>query len=145
MNIIKQKGSATVEFAMMVPILLILVFMVSELGTMFYRLNALTKSVQVASRYLSDVSLNKKITLTKTTIKHLVCYGNTGNTGTEVLPDCINKIPDNKLTVSAASDHVTVSATYSADWILPNAVKGFLKLSGLPMDLTASSVMRFTQ
>lgn len=141
MNIIKQKGSATVEFAMMVPILLLLLFMVTELGAMFYRLNALTKSVQVASRYLSDVSLNKTVTLPTANIKNLVCYGNTSGTGTKKLPDCT------KLTVTAtsAAAHVTVSATYSAGWILPNAVIGFLKLSGQPMDLKASSVMRFTQ
>ena len=47
MNINKQKGTSTVEFAMMLPILLLLIFMVTELGTMFYRLNAVTKSVQV--------------------------------------------------------------------------------------------------
>jgi len=40
MNLIKQKGTSTVEFAMMLPVLLMLIFMVSELGTMFYRLNA---------------------------------------------------------------------------------------------------------
>ena len=63
MSIIKQKGSSTVEFAMLVPLLLLLVVMVSEFGIMFYRLNAVTKSVQDAARYLSDVSVNKKIDL----------------------------------------------------------------------------------
>ena len=46
MSIIKQKGSSTVEFAMLVPLLLLLVVMVAEFGIMFYRLNAVTKSVQ---------------------------------------------------------------------------------------------------
>ncbi len=54
MSIIKQQGSSTVEFAIVLPLLLLLVVMVSEFGIMFYRLNAVTKSVQIAARYLSD-------------------------------------------------------------------------------------------
>ena len=142
MRVFKQKGSSTVEFAMMVPILLLLIFMVSELGTMFYRLNAVTKSVQIAARYLSDISVNPNIALTPAQIKNLVCYGNIGGTGTQIVPDCITKLV---VTPTSASGHVTVSATYPADWILPSAVKGFLNLSGDPLTLGASSVMRFAQ
>lgn len=143
MNIIKQKGSSTVEFAMILPILLLLIFMVSELGTMFYQLNTLTKSVQIAARYLSDVSVNPKIALTNAEVKHLICYGDiSGTTGAQIVSDCNNKLV---VSATAASDHVTVSANYPADWILPNAVIGFLNLSGQPMTLSASSVMRFAQ
>lgn len=143
MNIIKQKGTSTVEFAMMVPVLLMLIFMVTELGTMFYRLNTVTKSVQDAARYLSDVTVGQKITLTNAQVKNLVCFGNTGGTGMPILPDCNNKLV---LTPPvAASGHVTVSANYPADWMLPGAVIAFLKLSGNPLTLTASSIMRFTQ
>lgn len=143
MSIIKQRGTSTVEFAMLLPVLLTLIFMVSELGTMFYRLNAMTKSLQGATRYLSDISVNPNIALTNTQVKNLVCFGNTGGTGTPILPDCNNKLV---LTPPvAASGHITVSANYPADWILPGAVIAFLKLSGNPLTLTASSVMRFAQ
>ncbi|MEY3788861.1 MAG: hypothetical protein RLZ75_3069 [Pseudomonadota bacterium] len=147
MNIIKQKGSATVEFAMMVPILLILVFMVSALGITFYRLNAVTKSVQVASRYLSDVSPNQTITTSfPIDIKKLICYGNIGGTGVAILPDCNTKLTV-KLTVT--STHITVSATYNSSLILGGILDGLMGLIGGStatqfMTLRASSVMRFT-
>ena len=142
MSMIKQQGSSTVEFAMMVPVLLLLIFMVAELGTLFYRLNAVTKSVQDVTRYLSDVSINQTIALTNAQIKNLVCSGSIGGAGVQIVPDCNNKLLIN---TSSALAHVTVSATYPADWIIPNAVVGFLKLSSNPMTLRASSVMRFAQ
>ncbi|MGZ3994929.1 MAG: TadE/TadG family type IV pilus assembly protein [Methylobacter sp.] len=144
MNIIKQKGTSTVEFAMMLPILLMLIFMVTELGTMFYRLNAVTKSVQVAARYLSDVSINPNIALTNAQIKNLICSGDIGGAGAQIVPECQTKLVLDPVP-SVASGHVTVSASYPADWILVGAVIAFLNLSGDPMELRASSVMRFAQ
>lgn len=144
MSIIKQKGTSTVEFAMMLPVLLMLIFMVSELGTMFYRLNAVTKSVQDAARYLSDVSVNPNIALTNAEVKNLICTGGIGGSGAQIVPECQDKLVLEPLP-SAASGHVTVSARYPADWILVGAVIAFLNLSGEPMELRASSVMRFTQ
>lgn len=144
MSIIKQKGTSTVEFAMLVPMLLMLVFMVTELGTMFYRLNAVTKSVQIAARYLSDVSTNPTIALTNAQVKNLVCSGNIGGADAQIVPDCQAKLTLDPLP-SAASGHITVSARYPADWILAGAVIAFLNLSGEPMVLRASSVMRFAQ
>ncbi|MDP1666924.1 MAG: TadE/TadG family type IV pilus assembly protein [Methylobacter sp.] len=144
MNIIKQKGTSTVEFAMILPVLLMLIFMVSELGTMFYRLNAVTKSVQDAARYLSDVSTNPNIALTNAQVKNLICSGDIGGAGAQIVPECQAKLVLDPLP-SAASGHIAVSARYPADWILVGAVIAFLNLSGEPMELRASSVMRFAQ
>ncbi len=143
MSIVKQKGSSTVEFAMMLPLLLLLVVMISEFGIMFYRLNAMTKSVQSATRYLSDISVNPNIALTNAQVKNLVCFGNIGGTGVAIIPECNNKLV--LIPPVAASGHITVTANYSADWVLPGAVVAFLKLSDAPLTLTASSVMRFAQ
>ncbi len=142
MSMIKQKGSSTVEFAMLLPLLLLLVVMVSEFGIMFYRLNAVTKSVQDAARYLSDISVNPNLALTNAQVKNLVCFGNIGGTGIPIVSDCNNKLV---IIATPALAHVTVSATYPADWVLPGAVIGLLGLSGNPMTLSASSVMRFAQ
>jgi len=144
MSIIKQKGTSTVEFAMLLPVLLMLIFMVTELGTMFYRLNAVTKSVQDAARYLSDISTNPNIALTNAQVKNLVCSGDIGAAGAQIVPDCQAKLVLEPLPF-AASGHITVSARYPADWILTGAVIAFLSLSGEPMELRASSVMRFAQ
>ncbi len=144
MSMIKQKGTSTVEFAMLVPLLLLLVIMVSEFGVMFYRLNAVSKSVQVATRYLSDISINPNLALTNSQVKNLICFGSVGGSGTEIVPECNDKLELTPLP-SAAAGHITVSARYPANWILPGAVVGLLGLSDDPMALRASSVMRFTQ
>jgi Flp pilus assembly protein TadG len=165
MNIIKQKGSATVEFAMMIPILLILVFMVSALGVTFYRLNAVTKSVQVAARYLSDICVPQEIAKNSKTWKYctaaeitnaqnLAVYGNTSASGQiAIVPDLtpakivITDLGDSKVQVN---HHVQVVATYDSSLILGGILDGLMQLVGGNtatefMTLHASSVMRFTQ
>jgi Flp pilus assembly protein TadG len=144
----KQKGSSTVEFAMMLPLLLLLVVVVSEFGTLFYQLNALNKSVQSAARYLSDVSVNKKNTTTQmTNARNLAVYGNSAGTGTAVLP---NLTPANFVIKNPDSLHVQVVATYDAHLILGNSLNAFMQMIGGSaatdfMTLNASSVMRFAQ
>ena len=147
MSMVKQKGASTVEFAMLVPLLLLLVVMVSEFGIMFYRLNAVTKSVQDAARYLSDVSVNPNLALTNDQVKNLVCFGTIDGTGTEIVPECLDKLKLEPLP-AVSEGHITVSATYPSSWVLPGLI-GFLIKSGEPGDdplaLRTSSVMRFAQ
>ena len=150
MTIVKQKGSSTVEFALLLPVLLLLVVAISEYGVMFYRLNAVTKSVSSAARYLSDVSVNYKNTATDiSTAKNLAVYGTT----------IVGKAIDPSLAVANIvitnpdTQHVKVVATYNANLILLNTLKNlkelFKKGSGSTttssMTLNASSVMRFAK
>jgi hypothetical protein len=147
MSKFKQKGSSTVEFAMLLPLLLLLIVMVAEFGIMFYRLNAMTKSVQDAARYLSDVSDDPVIALTNDQVKNLICFGTIEGGGTEIteiVPDCNTKLVLDP-PPSGADNHVTLSANYPSDWVLPGAVTAFLGLSGDPLALEATSVMRFAQ
>lgn len=147
MNINKQRGSSTVEFALVLPILLLLVVMVAAVGIRFYRLNAVTKSVQIAARYLSDVSVNNNYTFTNVAdAKKLAVYGNMTGTGTPVVPDFTTA----NITVTDLGDHVRVVASYSS--ALPgmaslNAIMNLATGGTAPdiMTLRAASVMRFAQ
>ena len=152
MSIFKQKGASTVEFAIMLPMLLLLVVLVSEFGIRFYQLNALTKSVQVAARYLSDVSVYPDIALTDAEVKKLVCFGDIGGSGPEILTDCnANLVLDPSPT--AASNHITVSAKYPSELPGLPSLNAMMKLftGSAPdsdfdiMTLQATSVMRFAQ
>ena len=48
-----QKGVAAVEFALVLPLLLILTFITTEFGRALYQYNTLAKSVRDAARYMS--------------------------------------------------------------------------------------------
>jgi hypothetical protein len=74
----KQNGVAIVEFALVLPLLLILTFVTTELGRALYQYNTLAKSVRDAARYLSTQNPGTK----NTEAKNLVVYGNLAGTGT---------------------------------------------------------------
>ena len=73
----KQSGTAIVEFALVLPLLLILTFITTEFGRALYQYNILTKSVRNAARYLAIQSPGTKITESS----NLVVYGSLRNTG----------------------------------------------------------------
>lgn len=145
MNLLKQqeKGSSTVEFALMLPLLLFLTVMVSELGSMFYQLNAVTKVAQITARYLSDVSQNNAYTGAQLTLAQArAIYGDSLNT----IPVVPGLAPAN-IVATDLGDHVRVVVTYDANMILGNTLDGLMRMvtgSGIAnvMTLQASSVMR---
>lgn len=72
-----QAGAAIVEFALVLPLLLILTFVTTEFGRALYQYNILTKSVRNAARYLAIQSPGARITESA----NLVVYGSLDNTG----------------------------------------------------------------
>jgi Flp pilus assembly protein TadG len=146
-SISKQRGSSTVEFALVLPLLLLLVMMVSALGIRFYQLNAVTKSVQITARYLSEVSVNNTITETNiANAKKLAVYGNITSTGAPIISDFTIA----NITVTDLGDHVRVVANYPS--ALPgipslNAIMNLATGGAMPdiLTLRAASVMRFAQ
>lgn len=73
----KLRGVALVEFALLLPVLLVMTFIVTEFGRAIYQYNTLTKSVRDAARYLSIQTPGTRIA----EAKNLVVYGNTAGTG----------------------------------------------------------------
>ena len=87
----RQQGTAMVEFALMLPMLLILIFTVTELGRAFYQYNVLTKSVREAARYLSvraaGVDVDKA--------KNIIVYGKPSGGSSPVVPGLsLSNVPD---------------------------------------------------
>lgn len=79
----KQSGVAIVEFALVLPLLLILTFITTEFGRALYQYNILTKSVRGAARYMSTQTPGDT---TKYPIaKNLVVYGNPAGSGTPLV------------------------------------------------------------
>lgn len=85
-----QRGVAIVEFALILPFLLILTFITTEFGRAIWEYNTLTKSVRDASRYLATQPPGEKITQAR----NLMVYGNlAGNAPTLAVNLSLANVP----------------------------------------------------
>lgn len=111
---LRQCGIATVEFAIVAPLLLLLMLATAELGRAFYTYNTLTKTIRDGARYASTAALNgaKVIDLTaqiQTDTKNLVVYGSMTPNGQPVLQG----LRTGQVSVNAPDAvHVQVSAAF---------------------------------
>ena len=80
---ITQQGTAMVEFALILPLFLLLTMITTEFGRAIYQYNTLVKSLHNAARYLSLQTPNTKMT----EAKNLVVYGNIAGTGSVLVPN----------------------------------------------------------
>lgn len=97
-NLISKKcdGVAMVEFAIILPLLLMLLFGITELGRALYQQNSLYKAVESGARYLarSNGTLDTNAGCAKrsswatheSAATKLIVYGNVAGTGTPLLP-----------------------------------------------------------
>jgi hypothetical protein len=100
-NISNAKGVAMVEFAIVLPLLLMLLFGITELGRALYQQNSLYKAVESGARYLSrvhgvllieDDDGNKCVKQTswgdsEKIAKNMIIYGRTAAGGPTLLPN----------------------------------------------------------
>jgi TadE-like protein len=106
-----QSGVALVEFALTLPLLLLMTFIVVEYSRALYQYNTLTKSVRDAARYLSLYDPGTHIPQAK----NLVVYGNPAGSGTPLaIGLTTSKVPDPVWQLSGAApviNTVTVRIT----------------------------------
>ncbi|MDP9971289.1 TadE family protein [Variovorax paradoxus] len=83
----KQNGVALIEFALILPLLLILTFITTEFGRALYQYNTIAKSLRDASRYLStqDPSIATTDPAKITIAKNLVVFGNPVDNGSPLV------------------------------------------------------------
>lgn len=77
----RQSGVALVEFTLVAPLLLVLIFITTEFGRAYYQYDTIAKSVREAARYLSVRSAG--VDVDKAT--NIVVYGNTAGTGSPIV------------------------------------------------------------
>jgi Flp pilus assembly protein TadG len=77
-----QRGTAIVEFALVLPLLLLLTMITTEFGRAIYQYNTIVKSLRDASRYLSLQTPNTKIA----EARNLLVFGNIAGTGPALVP-----------------------------------------------------------
>ncbi|HEY6095278.1 MAG TPA: TadE/TadG family type IV pilus assembly protein [Gallionellaceae bacterium] len=85
----RQNGVAMVEFALTLPLLLLLTMITTEFGRAIYQYNTIVKSVRSAARYLSIQTPNSALIADPAAIAaatNLVVYGTPSGTGTPLVP-----------------------------------------------------------
>jgi len=134
-SIKNEKGAALVEFAIVLPLLLMLVFGMIEFSIMFYDKAVITNASREGARAGIVYDFPDRISTgdIETIVGNycggrLITFGSTNQETTTVIGPCIN-----------AGDTITVTVTYPYDFlVLPNFVT---TLTG-PMDLSAVTIMR---
>ena len=143
----EQQGASILEFFIIIPVLLMFIVLVSEVGIMFYTLNTLTKTTQDAARFLSKDQSN--FATRQPIAKSLLKYGNVTNTAPPLLPDGDTKVIP---IITITGNHVSVVVSYQHDLIMGTVLGALTGLStggtvgfGNTFTLGTSSVMRFEQ
>jgi len=87
----RQRGVALIEFALILPMVLILTMITTEIGRAYHRYNTLAKSVREAARYLSVRAQGVDVPKAK----NIIVYGNSAGTGQPVIPGLsLSNVPD---------------------------------------------------
>ncbi len=131
----KQNGVAAIEFTIILPFIMLMIFATAEFGRLFYQYNALNSSVRDASRYLisnASPGTTGLITVTpqvQTNVEKIIKYGD--------LASSIPLLPNlNASTTNLAinGDFLTINVTYPWQPIFTNLLPTF----GLGADINFS-------
>ena len=143
----RQHGIAMVEFAITLPLLLLLMFATAELGRLISQYNTLTKAVRDGARYaastaaLGSTGLVSVTPQVQTAVANLVATGNVNGSGSALLPGLVAS----DVTVSdAGNGYVAVSATYTYQPMVGATLPTFGLGSpiSLSFSLNAAAIMR---
>lgn len=117
-----------IEFAITLPVLLVLMLFTVELGDVISQYDTLTKAVRDGARYAASTAANGSTGLVfvtpaiQTAVANLVSTGNVNGSGTALLPG----LSASNVTVSdAGNGFVSVSATYVYKPLLGPAIPSF--------------------
>jgi Flp pilus assembly protein TadG len=142
-----QRGTAAVEFAIALPVLLLMMLATAEIGRMLSQYNTLNKAVRDGARYLASnalagttgvVSISAAV---QSATVNLVATGNTAGTGSALLPS----LTAGNVTVSnLGNGYVSVAATYTYAPMMGATLPTFGLTAPITVNvpLTATVVMR---
>ncbi len=127
MSGLRERGVATVEFAIVLPVILFLTLAVAELGRGFIQYNALTRATRDAVRYVASnalvgqaqvLDLNANL---RTAAANLLVYGKTVAIGQPALPGLS---PANVTLTDAGNNNVTLTVAYAYQPLIGPLVPG---------------------
>ncbi|KQT10584.1 TadE/TadG family type IV pilus assembly protein [Ramlibacter sp. Leaf400] len=135
----RQGGTAIIEFALVLPLLVLLSMVVVELGRAMYQYNALAKSVRDAARYLSMQAPDTQVAQAK----NLVVFGNLAGTGTPLVPglDAATHVPDPTWQPAGADPVITTVTIRVSNYVFQSM---FTNVFGVPFPAMQFSDIRAT-
>jgi Flp pilus assembly protein TadG len=140
-----QRGVAMVEFAIALPLLLLLLLAIGEFGRMLYQYNSLQQASRDAGRYVAGLAWNAtlgQIELNgdlQSKTKSVAVYGVPANSDgyTPVVPELTT---DNVVVDSQDAEHVRVSITYTFRPVIGNSLPTFFGNS-IPLNIALQSTV----
>lgn len=115
-RMLRQRGTAIIEFAIALPVLLLLMLATAEIGRLLSQYNTLAKSVRDSARYVASkasggttrvISISSTV---RTAATNLAVTGNINGAGGALLPGLVS---GNITIADAGGGYVSVSASYS--------------------------------
>lgn len=149
-----HKGAAMVEFAIMLPLMVVIVFGITELGRAIYQQNTLSKAVASGARYMSrsaqsvasDCSQDSNWGSSITNAANLVAFGRQSGSGDPLLPeldagDVSFSLQQRTVTGGGNACVIVVTASVPFQAIFAGSLVPFLDLD--PVTLNASVEERY--
>ncbi len=135
----RQRGVAIIEFTIVLPILLVLMLAVAEIGRAFLQFNTLTRAVRDSARYVSANALNgttqtidvSTAAAVYSAAQNLVAYGQIApqDTPQPLLPGLVPG--DVTINNPAGTDDITVTVSYNYQPMLGPILPGLFYGSDL--------------
>ena len=111
-----ERGAELLEFAIVLPLLILLVLGAIEFGRAYFTYNILAKAVRDGARYAATSEATSAGTLDATAItktKNVVVYGNSAGTGTKKILDLqTNQVTVTQTFVSSFEQYTNVVVAY---------------------------------
>jgi len=141
----RQQGIAAVEFAITLPLLLLLMLATAEFGRLFSQYDTLTKSVRDSARYVASkaavgsTSVVNIDSATALAAQNLAVYGNVNGTGSTLLPGLK---AGNITAADAGNGYISVTASYTYSPMLGSSIPTFgLTTKPLSLSFTLNTVV----
>ncbi|MDR9827444.1 pilus assembly protein [Vibrio sp. FNV 38] len=133
----KQDGLAAVEFLISVPVILLILVGMTEIGNAMIRYNTLNKMAQSGIRY-ATTDIQGTATYDQvadhSAIKNMVVYGSTGGSGSAM----VDGVTTGDVSVTHAGGYVTITISHNYTPVLG----AFPQSLPFSIPLNASAVMR---
>ena len=138
----KERGAALIEFVLVVPLLLLLIFGIIEFSVLFYDKAVITNISREAAR---EFAIYRQPPITSKALYNIVTLYTqdrmisfTGATDPS-LETYLDSVLSEAAVKNSGTEYVTAKVTYTYDWFL---LPSFMNDAFPDIDLTATTVMR---